>query len=168
MTGLEGFERFVRDRSSDLLRYGCALTGDGDAAQDLVQEALTRMAERWSKQSFDDPAAYARTVMVRLNVDRYRRLRRETPALETGTRPEGRDPTAGGVHDDWLLPALRYLSANQRTALALRFVEDLEVDEIARRMGCRPGTARSHLSRGLSRLREAWPARNSAGVVEPR
>jgi DNA-directed RNA polymerase specialized sigma24 family protein len=61
--------------------------------------------------------------------------------------------TVDGV-DPWLAKALASLSPAQRTALALRFMEDLDTAQIADRMGCSTGTARSHLSRGLGRLRQ--------------
>ena len=158
MAGLDGFEEFVTVASSSLLKFGQALTGDTDGARDLVQEALTRMAERWDKQSFDAPTAYARTTMVRLNIDRFRRLRNEARAASLEScGAEQRYQPGSKEEGDWLLSALRYLSPNQRTALALRFVDEMEIDEIAQCMKCRPGTARSHLSRGIGRLRAASP-----------
>ncbi|HCB05508.1 MAG TPA: SigE family RNA polymerase sigma factor, partial [Nocardioides bacterium] len=98
------------------------------------------------------PAAYARTVMVRLNIDRIRRLRRELPMAQ---RPEPVVPVQlVGELDGWLIDALATLSPRQRTAVALRYVEDLDVRAIAERMGCSEGTVRSQLSRATERLRE--------------
>ena len=56
--------------------------------------------------------------------------------------------------EPWLVDALATLSPRQRTALALRYVEDLDVRGIAERMGCSEGTVKSQLSRGTERLRE--------------
>jgi RNA polymerase sigma-70 factor, ECF subfamily len=50
--------------------------------------------------------------------------------------------------------ALRRLSANQRAAIVLRHVLDLDVAEVARRMGIATPTVRVHLHRGRARLRE--------------
>ena len=64
------------------------------------------------------------------------------------------EPRLVGEVDGWLVEALATLSPQQRTALALRYVEDLDVRGIADRMGCSEGTVRSHLSRGTHRLKE--------------
>ena len=144
------FEDFVAADSRRLLVLAFALTGNTHDAWDLTQETLARMAEKWTRIR-EDHGAYARTVMVRLNIDRLRRLRRELPFS---------DPPDHAVHvaltgevDAWLVDGLASLSPRQRTALALRYVEDLDVAGIADRMGCSVGTASSHLSRGTDRLR---------------
>ena len=100
--------------------------------------------------------------MVRLNIDRIRRLRRELPLL--GVPPEAASVDMVGEVDGWLVEALATLSPRQRTALALRYVEDLDVRGIADRMGCSEGSVKSHLSRGTERLREH--ARDQARHVE--
>jgi DNA-directed RNA polymerase specialized sigma24 family protein len=46
--------------------------------------------------------------------------------------------------------ALGTLTPQQRAAVVLRVLEDLDHAGIAERLGCSVGTARSHLSRGLS------------------
>ncbi len=155
------FEEFVAAQSQRLLGLAHALTGERHDAWDLYQETLVRIGERWRR--IDDPAAYAHTVMVRLNIDRLRRFRRELPLTRT---PDVADAPPVGELDGWLVDALATLSPRQRTALALRFVEDLDVRGIADRMGCSEGTARSHLSRGTERLRahapEAAPQREDS------
>jgi RNA polymerase sigma-70 factor (ECF subfamily) len=49
---------------------------------------------------------------------------------------------------------LAQLPEQQRIAVVLRHVNDLPITEIADVLGCPPGTAKSHISRGLRRLRE--------------
>jgi RNA polymerase sigma-70 factor (ECF subfamily) len=53
-----------------------------------------------------------------------------------------------------LIDALRQLSPNQRAAIVLRHVLDLDIPEVARRMGIAAPTVRVHLHRGRKRLRE--------------
>ena len=48
---------------------------------------------------------------------------------------------------------IRQLPERQRVALVLRYFDDLTDREVARAMGCRPGTARSLISRGLAAVR---------------
>ena len=146
------FADFVAAQTRPLLGFAHALTADPHDAWDLTQETLARMGERWGRSRFDEPAAYARTVMARLNIDRIRRLRRELPLLG-GTREEASVDVVGET-EAWLVDALATLSPRQRTALALRYVEDLDVRTIADRMRCSEGTVKSQLSRGTERLRE--------------
>lgn len=146
------FADFVTTSARPLLGFAHALTANSHDAWDLTQETLARLGERWDRANLDNPMAYARTVMVRLNIDRLRRLRRELPLL--GTPHEEPPADVVGDIDPWLVEALATLSPRQRTAVALRFVEDLDVRTIAQRMGCSEGTAKSHLSRGTERLRE--------------
>jgi RNA polymerase sigma-70 factor (sigma-E family) len=148
----DGFAAFAKVQAQPLLGLAHALTANPHDAWDLTQETLARIGERWGRTRFDEPAAYARTVMVRLNIDRIRRLRRELPLLR------GPDEAAPvelvGELDGWLVEALGTLTPRQRTALALRYVEDLDVRTIAQRMGCSEGTVKSQLSRGTERLRD--------------
>ena len=148
----QDFAEFVAVQTRPLLGFAHALTANQHDAWDLTQETLARMGERWGRSRVEQPAAYARTVMVRLNIDRLRRLRRELPLLKTPS--EDAPVEVVGELDAWLVEALATLSPRQRTALALRYVEDLDVRGIAERMGCSEGTVKSQLSRGTERLRE--------------
>ena len=58
--------------------------------------------------------------------------------------------------------ALAQLPPRQRAAVVLRYYQDLSEKQVAEVLGCPLGTARSHASRGVSRLR-----RILADVVEP-
>lgn len=147
------FEEFVAAETPRLLRVAYGLTGNPHDAWDLVQEALMRVGIRWRKLADGNPGGYAHTTLVRLNIDRGRRLKREFlpgDVPDTG-RPvqlvtEGLDPA--------LVAALRTLPPQQRAAVVLRAIGDLDHAGIAERLGCSVGTARTHLSRGLARLRE--------------
>jgi len=148
----EDFAEFADAQIPRLLGLSYTLTGNPHDAWDLVQETLTRVGMRWRRLRVGDPAAYARTVMVRLNIDRLRALRRELPVVQVRDRPA---PVVEIAQvDSWLLEMLADLSPRQRTALVLRFVEDLDVAGVAERMGCSIGTAKSHLSRGMKKIRE--------------
>jgi RNA polymerase sigma-70 factor (ECF subfamily) len=68
------------------------------------------------------------------------------------TAPQDRAVPGPELED--LVAALRQLSPNQRAADVLRHVLDLDVREVAHRMGIAPPTVRVHLHRGRRRLRE--------------
>jgi RNA polymerase sigma-70 factor (sigma-E family) len=146
------FARFAGVQTPRLLGLAYTMTGNPHDAWDLVQETLVRVGVRWNRLRDEEPGAYARTVIVRLNIDRIRRLRRELLVRHPADR-ESPVVEVGGAAP-WLFDGLAQLTPRQRTALALRFVEDLDVAGIADRMQCSVGTAKSHLSRGLQRLRD--------------
>ena len=150
------FEQFVDAELPRLLGYARVLTGNDHDAWDLVQDGLVRVGLRWGRiERGGNPAAYTRTTLVRLNIDRLRRGGRERivaeppDAARTQRLPDGVDP--------WLATALADLTPRQRTAVVLRFVDDLDIAGVATAMGCSTGTAKSHLSRGLQRLRDFAP-----------
>jgi len=89
-------------------------------------------------------------------VDRRRWLRRrpEWPLSAAGAGPSVPDQVGKVADRDALLRALVRLPARQRSALVLRYFDDLDDTEIAAALGCSPGTVRSHLSRGLARMRQ--------------
>lgn len=149
----DSFRAFVEAQLPRLHGLARVLTASEHDAWDLTQECLLRVGLHWARvEGMGDPGAYARQTLVRLNIDRLRRIRRETLTWRTPDKPYLDDHP--GVAQTWLIPALALLSPQQRTALALRFIEDQDTTEIARTMNCRVGTVRGHVSRGLARLRQ--------------
>ncbi|MDR0346199.1 MAG: SigE family RNA polymerase sigma factor [Nocardiopsaceae bacterium] len=164
------FEDFVQARSAALFRTALLLTGQNRAeAEDLLQICLERAYRHWGKitRFGDDAERYARRILVNAANDRWRRLsRRRENSLgvesRTITIP---DRTAELADRDILLRALAVLPQRQRSAVVLRYFDDLDDAEIATVLGCSPSTVRSQVSRGLARLREAL-AEHSAGRQE--
>ena len=148
------------------------LLGNRDEAEDAVQEALARACEQAHK--IRDPEAidswfYRVLTNLCMRTLRRRRLRRlilgrEQPAAED--RPtSAQQPLADRqlVHNQdvaQLMRALDVLPSKQRAALLLRYGHDLAIDEIASMLGVRPATVKTHLVRGLRRLRKTME-RNS-------
>ncbi|AKT51075.1 SigE family RNA polymerase sigma factor [Arsenicicoccus sp. oral taxon 190] len=154
----EEFTAFVAARSGALLRYAYLLTGDHASAEDLLQNTLVKVYLSWHKIADRGSVdAYTRTALTRTNISMWRKVgRRELTTETTPDRPyEDR-------HDiderDGMWTLLHTLGARQRTALVLRFYEDLPEAEIAAVMGCSAGTVKSQISRGLANLRKAMPA----------
>jgi len=156
------FTDFVRTRQVALIRFAWLGSGGSRAqAEDLVQEALTRLYGRWSR--VDDPEAYTRTTIARLNISVWRKLRRErlhdTPVERAAMdeRLEALGPDAA------LVRAVRALPARQRLAIVLRYWCDDDDARIAETLGCAEATVRSTVRRGLLRLRERWPHDSMTG-----
>lgn len=95
----DSFEQFVQTRSAALARTAYLLTGDRHAAEDLLQDALARVAQRWRTVTHDDrdPEAYVRRVLYHRAVDgwRYRQRRPEVLALLAGLMAVSLLPLAG-------------------------------------------------------------------------
>lgn len=156
------FENFVAAELPRLLRLARVLTGSEHDAWDLTQEALIRVGLRWARIDRNgNPAGSARKTLIRLNLDRVRRSRRETLLGASHDRPVPTAEPAG--LEPWVVSAWQALSPHQRTVVALRYLLDLEVEDIAHQMDCSPGTVRAHLSRGLQRLRDRSPRRPNLG-----
>lgn len=151
------FEVFVHTRGTALVRMAALMCGDGDLAQDLVQDALFRASRRWSR--IDDPDAYIRTAISRGAIDRWRRTRREILVSQI---PDTAAASPAGSDDD-LLHALRRLPARQRVALVLRYLDDLSLTSTAEAMGCTEGTVKTHCHRGLAALRAVLESEVSRG-----
>jgi len=89
---VDGFEAFVRARSAALARTAYLLAGDRQAAEDLLQETLARVAERWAAVvRGGDPEPYVRQVLYRRAVDAWR-VRRWREVLHRDNVPELAEP----------------------------------------------------------------------------
>ena len=146
------FDAFYRDTSRRLLRYAYGLTGDPGEAQDLVQEAYARAWQRWRRLAgYEEPEAWLRLVVNRLAPDRWRRL-----GVRRSRSVSAPEPVAPPSEDVVLLvTAMRTLPAAHRRALALHYLLDRSVAEIAAETGASTGTVKSWLSRGRAGLAAA-------------
>lgn len=124
---------------------------DGGAAEETAAEAFTRAWSRWRRvRRFASPGGWVVRVTTNLALDQWRR----------GPAPLGAasrfDPTAldeAVVVHVALLAAIGQLPERQRTAVSLRYFADLPVDDVAGAMGVSAGSVKTHLHRGLERLR---------------
>jgi RNA polymerase sigma-70 factor (ECF subfamily) len=152
-------------------------------AEEAVQEALVRACESIGelREPAAAPAWFLRIVTTMcLRTLRRRRLRSallgwlpgktEPDAAPTSPSSEERDDIAQRMHGEAapvpiealaerqelgaLLGRLDQLSSQQRAALVLRYGHDLPVPQIADLLGVELATAKTHLVRGLARLRD--------------
>ncbi|MFJ8502491.1 SigE family RNA polymerase sigma factor [Streptomyces avermitilis] len=165
--GQESFREFVANRSSALLKTAVLLSGgDRHAAEDLLQNALIKAADRWSR--IDEPEAYVRQVLYRQQISRWR-LKWRRRELSVAEPPEAStDPDAASAAELRLVMrgALARLTARQRTVLVLRYFEDLPESDVARILGCSVGTVRSTTHRSLARLRTLAPELAALGPAD--
>jgi len=150
----DGFDEFVRTRSTGLLRVAYLLTGDRHHAEDLLQEVLEQMYVKWRRIDAA-PEAYARRALVNRATNRWRRRGRRPEAPLAHHDVAQPDHSDGVVVRDAVLEALRALPPKQRAAVVLRYLDDLPIADVARALDCSEGSVKSNASRGLERLRAA-------------
>ncbi|MFB9640306.1 SigE family RNA polymerase sigma factor [Streptomyces spiralis] len=154
------FHDFVAARSSALFRGAFVLTGDREAAEDLVQETLERAYRKWrTVVAQDAPDAYVRRIMVNLANDRWRRFRRVVVVeyQDTGDGAAPGDEYGRIDNRDQLIRALLCLPMRMRTVVVLRYFHDLSDAEIAADLKISPGTVRSQFARAMEKLRSQVP-----------
>jgi RNA polymerase sigma factor (sigma-70 family) len=137
-------DALFREEGDEVYRTLYAFTGGrADVAEDATAEAFARaLAQRGLLR---DPLAWIYRVAFRVAIDELRTDRRRSSQVDVAIPP----PELAGLTD-----ALRQLSPNQRAAIVLRHVMDLDPAEIAHRMGIAQPTVRVHLHRARKRLRE--------------
>jgi RNA polymerase sigma-70 factor (sigma-E family) len=152
---ISAFSEFVEARSHALLRTAYLMVGDHQLAQDLLQEALIKTLTAWPR--LRDPEkvdAYARRTVVTTAITwRRRRSFHERPAEFLPDAPDP-DQTENLATHQLLIAHLRGLPPRQRAAIVLRYYEDLTLAQTAEIMDCSVGSVKSHVSIGLSKLRE--------------
>jgi RNA polymerase sigma-70 factor (sigma-E family) len=157
----ESFDTFVVTHGTALIRCAFLIVGDAGAAQDVVQNALERVARRWpAVVEKGYPLAYVRAAVVRTAISsRRRKWHGEQP---TGALPDRADADALHAVDnrDRLRRGLETLPPRQRAAVVLRHYLDLDERAAAVALGCSIGTIKSQTAKGLERLRatlDSWP-----------
>jgi RNA polymerase sigma-70 factor (sigma-E family) len=152
----ESFTRWASERQQALLRTAVLLCGDHHRAEDLVQDALTKVAVRWSRLRDGNSDAYARQVIVRTNISWWRRRRREV-VVDLGDLRRTAGPGAEVDRRLVLDRALAQLTPRQRATVVLRFYDDLSERDTAEVLGVSVGTVKSQTHAALARLRSVAP-----------
>jgi RNA polymerase sigma-70 factor (sigma-E family) len=148
------FTDFVAEHGGQLLRTACLVTGNAHLGEDLLQTALAKAYGSWAKVSrADHPAAYVRRLMVNAHLSWVRRLMNTEQVLETFPDVGSGDPQHAHAENDEMRQALLRLSPRVRTAVVLRYFDDLSEAETAQLMGCSRSTVNNHVSKGLGALR---------------
>ena len=141
--------REFADLYGPLRRFASVVRSPDMDADDLVQEALVRTLALQPLEELDDPAAYLRTVIVRLASNERRGAGRRRRALLRLRRAEESPPVA--YPSD--LSDLARLESADRAAVYLAVVEHRTHREIAGIVGGTEEASRQRVSRALARLR---------------
>ena len=154
----QAFDEIVGRDTERLCALARSILRDEGEAQDAVQETLIKAWRSWDSLSRSDHTGrWLTRVCVNHCISRRRYLRsRGWPPLGLVDRvgARGNDGSSTAINDIDLDRAYRRLSLKQRAAITLTFGHGYSIDECAALMGCRPGTVRTHVARGLATLRK--------------
>jgi RNA polymerase sigma factor (sigma-70 family) len=142
-----GFADLYRREYDASLRLAWLLTGSRAAAEDVVQDAMTSVYRSYER--IESPEAYLRRAVVNTARSRRRDERRQQERVRLQERVR---PAVAPV-DAELLELIGKLPYRQRVVVVARYWGGWSEKEIARVLGCRPGTVKSLASRALNRLR---------------
>ena len=150
--GEVSFEFFVEEHYRRVLALVIAVYGGRDN-EDLVQEAFLQAHRSWERLAGDDlRGLWVRRVALNLAVSRFRRWRVESAALlRLASRRDAQDlGLSAGSSEVW--EQVRRLPARQAQVVALHYLEDRSVAEIAEILGVAEGSVRASLHQGRAAL----------------
>ena len=161
---VDSFEGFFDAHYDDVVRTLTLVVGDRDRADDAAQEAFAQAFRKWSAVSImERPVGWVIVVGVNRLKRWIARGDRARPTDPTDLGELGDDGHLDGVDrsdhaesvatGDDLRVALDRLGRRQRATVVLRYLCDLSTDEVAKALGCSPGTVKSALHQALANLR---------------
>lgn len=152
LRALPSFEQFYRSEYRPVVGLAYALSGSRIAAEDLAQDAFVAAHRAWDRVGrYDKPEAWVRRVVANLSVSHFRRRTREARAI---ARFKPRDAYLPHLpaEDQQFWRAVRALPKRQAQAIALHYLEDRSIADIAGILGCAEATVRVHLHKGRETL----------------
>jgi RNA polymerase sigma-70 factor (ECF subfamily) len=154
VVGLPGrFEYFYLQEYTRVVELAYALSGSRMGAEDIAQEAFLRAYQNWDRVgSYEHQAAWVRRVAANLATSGLRRRLIEARALArlAGRREPAVEPMPADHADFWR--AVRALPHRQAQAVALYYLEDLSIQQIAAVLDCAEGTVKAHLAKARQAL----------------
>jgi RNA polymerase sigma-70 factor, ECF subfamily len=147
------FEHFYLQEYPRVVALVYGLSGSRAGAEDIAQEAFLRAYRDWDRiGSYEHQAAWVRRVAANLATSGLRRRLVEARAL--ARLAARRQPAVDPMPDDnagfWR--AVRALPPRQAQAVALYYLEDLSLQQIATVLGCAEGTVKAHLAKARRTL----------------
>ncbi len=163
------FEKLTKPHLDALYRTARRMTGEIEAAEDLVQETCLkafRAFTRWNPGT--NYKAWLFKVMTNTHIDKLRcrpdlkiveleASHQDEQAFESWFNRSALDPEQSFAHDRFLemtVHAIESLNPEIRYVVMLALVEEFSYEEIAQIMNIPIGTVRSRLNRGRKQLRE--------------
>lgn len=142
---------YESDHRSVLAAVSLFCVGDHSRAEDATNDACVEAYEKWDRVSaMHAPTAWVTRVAINNAKRGYRRRKRRIELLNGQRLDTAFTDTQQDID---LLNALGKLTKRQRSALVLRYIEDLSQSAVADEMDVALGTATATLTQARSRLR---------------
>jgi RNA polymerase sigma-70 factor, ECF subfamily len=152
----DAFEALYRRYRDWVVNLAHRFTGSEDLALDVMQETFLYVLRKFPGfelraqfKTFLYPAVKNLSIAARQKAQRFQSTDADLSCLEKIASPE---PAHAGSDD--LATVLSELSEDHREVLLLRFVDGLDLAEIAQAMAIPLGTVKSRLHNGLTTLRK--------------
>ncbi len=145
-------EEYFSARAAGMRRTAYLVVRDWHTAEDMVQACFIQLYRHWPRIRTETVDAFARRTLVNLCLSHLRKNRKERL---TGEPPETSSLDRTDDHD--VVRTLAVLPPQQRAVVALRFLDDLSVAEVAQVLGIAEGTVKSQTARALATLRTHLP-----------
>jgi len=167
-TAAQEFSAVVTAHRPRIFRFLLASTRDADLAETLTQECFLKAHRNWGSFRGESSAmTWLMRIAINLQKDHWRNRRMQfwrltrTNAVDLDEASEWLPSGERSVEQQMLAreqvsrvwKAVEGLSARQKMVFLLRYVEELELSEIARAAGLNEGTVKAHLSRALAKVR---------------
>lgn len=150
------FDEFYRAEFARLVGLAVVLLGRSAGAEDLVQDAMVECYRRWDRLGgYDSPRGWVRRVLVQRATKVAKKRSNERVAQLRAAPAVASVEAEVSALDPVVLACLQTLPAQQRAAVALHYLEDASVRQIADELGIAEGTVKVHLSRGRRALADA-------------
>jgi RNA polymerase sigma factor (sigma-70 family) len=130
-----------------------ALSGSRYGAEDLAQEAFFAAHRNWERiAGYEQPGAWVRRVVANLSVSMFRRRVAEAKAMARSALGERAEVPDLGSGDPEFWGAVRALPRRQAQVIALFYLDDRPIAEVADILEMSPGTVKRHLYNGRQTL----------------
>jgi RNA polymerase sigma-70 factor (ECF subfamily) len=154
------FDQLFKELEPKVYGYLWRMTGDESQASDICQETFLRAWQRFDQiSSYEKPLAWLFRVATNLAIDAgrvNRRVMQMTEPFDEENEPAQTDPATNLAEREAILAILQQLSPRARSALVLREVYDLPLDEIAATLGATPTAIKKMLTRSREQFRSAY------------
>ena len=152
----QAFDGFFDGHYERLVRAMYLSTGDRYEAEDLAQEAMARVYERWERvRETEDPLGYLYRVALNARRSRLRRVAVAARSITRSGRRQESHPTNEADDRQAIMRALRQLPPAQRDAVVVCDWLEMTDTEAAEVLGVSAGAVRARLHRARPKLREA-------------
>ena len=159
---VENLDTLFRAHYARLVRALAVVSGSQETAADAVQEAFVKAHLHWRRiERYDDPVGWIRRVAINRLRDDHRRSARGARAIER-LKSDARQEVVAWSNGTDVASLLAELPRQQRMAMALFYVDNLSIAEVADTMKLSEGAVKFHLHQGRDRLRGVFTAHQEA------